>query len=242
DMTHFLMAQFNGGQFGDRSLLSPAGITTLQSEGVEIGPGQGEYALGWRIGEVGGVPAVFHYGDNFNYHTLILMQPENGRGVVMLMNANSVVGFFTAFQEIEEGVARLLAGQEPAAPAPLRFGTLYLLIDLALAVPLALALWPLLRMGRWFQAQQRNMEEKRLRPWRVGLRLVWEFGLPLMLLIGTRLVLHGMGAQSWLEGFGLLTDLILWIWTLSLLMLLTAVTRFVLLRQLLRGSMTKGRN
>ena len=242
DMSHFLIAQLNGGQFGDSSVLSPAGIAAMQSEGVEIGPGRGEYALGWRIGEVGGVPAIFHYGDNFNYHTLILMLPESGRGVVMLMNANSVVGFFTAFQEIEEGVTRLLAGEKPAAPQTLRFGTLYLLIDLVWTVALGLALWPLLRLGRWFRAQQRKMGEGGLRPWHVGLRLVWEFGLPLILLAGTRLALHGMGAQSWLEGLGLLTDVILWIWTIALVMLVTGAARFVLFRQLLRGSMTKGRS
>jgi hypothetical protein len=69
---------------------------------------------------------------------------------------------------------------------------------------------------------------------RIGLRLVGEFGVPLTLLIGARLLLGVMGAQSWDEGLLLFPDLGAWLWAISLLVLLTGATRLVLTLRVLR--------
>ena len=69
---------------------------------------------------------------------------------------------------------------------------------------------------------------------RLALRLAWDWGVPLTLLLGARLLLGGMGAQSWAEGLWLFPDFIGWLWTFSLVMLLTGATRLVLLRHVLR--------
>jgi hypothetical protein len=106
-------------------------------------------------------------------------------------------------------------------------------------MPLLWALVSLLQIGRWWQVQQQRKAERTWRPWWIGLRLVAGFVLPIMLLVGARLVLHIMGAQSWLEGFNLLTDVILWIWAIALLFLLTATLRLVLFWQLLKIPQTR---
>src|SRR5206468_11216518 len=114
----------------------------------------------------------------------------------------------SALTEIKVGVARLLAGQEPAPASSLSLPTLYLIVDAVLAALFALALWPLLRLRRWDQRMRQNYLVGRLRRLRVGLRRGCELGLPLLLLIGVRLALDSLGAQSWYEGLPFLPDLI----------------------------------
>ena len=234
DMAHFLIAQLNGGRFGATSVLSPEGIAAMQAPGVAMGAGEGTYGLGWMTGSLGGVPAVYHTGDHPDAHTLVLIQPGTRRGAVLLMNANNVPALLTAFPEIQNGVARLLAGQEPAPMSSLSLRTLYLIVDAVLGGLFALALWPFLRLRRWDQRLRQQPYVGRGRLLRIGLRLVWEFGVPLTLLIGARLLLGVMGAQSWDEGLLLFPDLGAWLWAISLLVLLTGATRLVLTLRVLR--------
>lgn len=234
DMAHFLLAQLNGGRFGDRALLSPQGMAALQAPGVPIGEGKQTYGLGWQTKTIGGIPVIAHAGDHPNVHTLVFIEPASRRGAVLLMNSQNMLAQFGAFPAMEAGLARLLAGQEPTPVATLPLPTLYLIIDGVLGVLWALALWPLLRLRHWEQRlyQQARAGQLRLR-W-VGLRLGWTFGLPLALLIGARLLLYGMDAQSWAEGALLFPDFIAWLWTFALLMLLTGTLRLIALRRIQR--------
>ena len=78
-------------------------------------------------------------------------------------------------------------------------------------------------MRRWYQLLQQRYHEGRLRVWPVGLRIGWEFALPLALLIGTRMFFTALGAQSWDEGLQVLPDFGAWLWVISLLLLLGMV-------------------
>jgi hypothetical protein len=177
---------------------------------------------------LGGGSVIAHAGDHPNAHTLIFIAPETRRGAVLLMNAQNVLlAHGGAFREIEEGVARFLAGQEPAPSSALTLPQLYLIVDVVLGVFLLLALWPLLRMRRWAQRMQQQHAAGQLRLWRVGLRIAWEFALPLTLLIGARLLLHALGAQSWAEGLLLFPDFGVWLWVFSLLILLIGLIRLI---------------
>ena len=49
DMSHFLIAQMNGGRYGDRSVLSPVGIALMHAE-----PVPNTYAMGWETTELDG--------------------------------------------------------------------------------------------------------------------------------------------------------------------------------------------
>jgi CubicO group peptidase (beta-lactamase class C family) len=234
DLAHFLIAQLGGGRFGSTSILSPQGIAAMQAPGVPIAPGAGTYGLGWRTGSLGGVPAVFHTGDHPDAHTLLFIEPQTQRGAVLLLNSQNMFAQFGAFKEIEAGVARLLAGQAPAPLASLSLPRLYLIIDAVLGGLFALALWPLVRMRGWTQRlrqQQHTGQQHRLR---LGLRLGWEFGVPVALLLGARLLLHMLGAQSWAEGLLLFPDFGAWLWAISVLMLLSGAIRLVLMLRLLR--------
>lgn len=223
DLAHFLLAQLNGGRFANKALLSPQGITAMQAPGVAVEQSQDTYGLGWRTTTRGGVPVIAHPGDHPNVHTLLFMEPASRRGAVLLINGQNMLAQFGAFGEIEAGVARLLADQEPLPATGLRLPTLYLIIDAVLVLFLLLAIWPLLRLRQW---QARRAEGRLRTPW-VRLRLLWEFGLPVILLGGGRLLLHALGAQSWAEGLLLFPDFGLWLWTFSLLMGLTGALHLI---------------
>jgi hypothetical protein len=106
--------------------------------------------------------------------------------------------------------------------------TLYAIVDLVLAVLLALALWPLVRLPRWTdRLRDRVRDGGAVRSWRVTTRIAWELGLPIALLGGARFLLHLAGAQSWAEGLALLPDTGTWLWALCLTVLVTGALRLV---------------
>lgn len=229
DLAHFLIAQLNGGRFGTAAVLSAQGMAAMHAPGVAVGDSQDTYGLGWRTTTLGGVPVIAHAGDHPNFHTLIFIEPESRRGAVLLMNAQNMLAQFGAFREIEAGVARLSARQEPPLATALRLPLLYLIIDIVLGSLLVLALCAVLRLPRWAQRLRQQLIAGQLRLRWVNVRLAWEIGLPVILFIGVRLLLHALDAQSWAEGLLLFPDFGAWLAVFVLLMLLTATTRLVLL-------------
>jgi hypothetical protein len=232
DMTHFVVAQLNGGRYGGARILSAATVAAMQAPGVPIGTSGARYGLGWKTALLAGVPVVEHSGDNFYYHGLVFLEPATRRGAVLLTNSNGLVAS-QAYTEIEHGVARLLAGQA-TGPSSMSLRTLYLLVDLVLAIVLALALWPLLRMHRW--SRQLVARRRRGRPvrLRLALRAGAEIGLPVLVLVAARLALRAAGGQSWGEGLSLLPDTGAWLWTLCVVVLLTGVLRLAVARHAAR--------
>src|SRR2546421_4640378 len=119
DMTHYLVAQMNGGRFGSATVLSPTGIATIHAPGVAITEGSdtgSSYGMGWNNGTLAGIPAIWHDGAEPNVSTRLLIEPQTRWGAVLLENANSFIpvdGANSALTSLEAGVTRLLAGQAP---------------------------------------------------------------------------------------------------------------------------------
>jgi hypothetical protein len=118
DMSHYLIAQLNGGRFGRAAVLSPAGVRELHKPAVRTAEGGTSYGMGWFVGPINGIPAIHHQGETFNFHANAVLVPGSRTGVVVLMNAeNSVELFLTGrMRMISEGVTSLLEGREPTAP------------------------------------------------------------------------------------------------------------------------------
>jgi CubicO group peptidase (beta-lactamase class C family) len=112
DMAHYLSAQLNGGRFGDASVLSPAGIAELHRPAARQGDGETFYGMGWDVGPINGLPAVWHDGDTFSFHSFMMLVPEQGWGVVLLSNASNIPAT-ARFQTIAPGVINLLTGRQP---------------------------------------------------------------------------------------------------------------------------------
>jgi CubicO group peptidase (beta-lactamase class C family) len=232
DLTHYLIAQMNGGRFGSTTVLSSAGIATMHAPAVPREGGRGYYGMGWVNGPFAGVPAIWHDGEDVNFHALLLIEPQTRWGVILLVNANTLIpvdgAANTALTSLDAGVTRRLSGQPPQASSSLT--TVYLMLDSVLFVLLALAIFPLLRMRRW----SRRFGQRRHQVVRLGLRLTWEVALPVALLLGASLFASALGATSWywiLLGW---PDLGSWILVISALLLLTGIIRAVLAIRVLR--------
>src|SRR6266581_8438713 len=191
--------------------------------------GTSSYGMGWVNGSLAGVPAIWHGGNIFNFHALLLIEPQTHWGAILLVNANTNI--YTALTSLADGVTRLLAGQTPQASTSLT--TFYLILDGILAVILALAVFPLLRLRRW---SRKFGQRLRQRPQflRLGLRLAWEVALPVALLLGVSLLASELGATSWdwiLLGW---PDLGSWVLAICAVLLLTGVIRAVLAVRVIR--------
>src|SRR6266566_3931121 len=120
DMTHYLVAQMNGGRFGSATVLSPTGIATMHAPAVALTEGveTGSYGMGWNNGTLAGIPAIWHDGAEPNVSTRLLIEPQTHWGAILLVNANNFIplaGANSALTSLEAGVTRLLAGQAPQA-------------------------------------------------------------------------------------------------------------------------------
>jgi CubicO group peptidase (beta-lactamase class C family) len=118
DMTHYLIAQLNDGRYGGAAVLSPSGTAELHRPAFPTAETDTSYGMGWFVGPVNGIPAVFHQGETFNYHANIVLLPESDQGVVVLMNAENSLDLFIRGRmgTVAEGVATLMEGQEPPSP------------------------------------------------------------------------------------------------------------------------------
>jgi CubicO group peptidase (beta-lactamase class C family) len=233
DLTHYLIAQLNAGRYGGAAVLSPGGIAQLHQPAAAMDAPGVAYGMGWVI-RAGGEPAIWHGGDTANFHSDLILLPQQRWGVVVLMNVNGELARQTNAQGvIAEGIRRLLLGQSP--PAASTFALHYLVFDGAIVGCALLGLGSLVRLLR-----QRQHPPRR-RPWRVrtprALPLLWEVGLPLTILLGVPTVLQA----PWPLALLYFPDLGYFLLVLCLLLVATGTLRLILARAVPRaGGATPG--
>ncbi len=163
DMGHYVIAQLNHGTFEAVRVLSSGGTATMHRAAVPAAQTDTSYGMGWFVGPVNGIPAVFHQGETFGYHANIVLIPGSDQGVVVLMNAeNSQDLFFRGrMGTVAAGVASLIEGRQPPSP-PSNTGlfTAYALVLGAICIQV---------LGMLRSAT--NLRRRRLPGGRLGLRL-----------------------------------------------------------------------
>lgn len=134
DMAHYVIAQLNGGRYGAAQVLSSAGIDELHrgvAEQLVMGSPVEAYGMGWFVKQLGGTTLVSHGGNVPDFSSFMALLPEQRKGVVLLTNADH--GFPFILTEVGEGVAALLAGQQPP---PIQLGFLPWIFRAAPLIPL----------------------------------------------------------------------------------------------------------
>jgi CubicO group peptidase (beta-lactamase class C family) len=109
DMTHYLIAQLNGGRYGNHQLLSPQGMATLHTPGAKMSP-LSSYGMGWVIQGQPGATKIWHNGDVSNFHANLLLLPDQHIGIVILINVSKAYNNAALNLPIE-GVAAILLGE-----------------------------------------------------------------------------------------------------------------------------------
>jgi CubicO group peptidase (beta-lactamase class C family) len=131
DMSHYLVAQLNGGRYGDVQIVSVAGIGEMHRPAIATWKRDTSYGMGWEIGPVAGIPAIWHEGSIFNYHANMVLIPRNGSGFILLENIYSGPDE-ERLNQIADGIALLLTGKDPppvasTARLELAYGVLLLI-------------------------------------------------------------------------------------------------------------------
>jgi hypothetical protein len=231
DMSHYLIAQMNDGRYDGTAVLSPTGITAMHAPavpttGLPFGPGTA-YGMGWCNGPIEGVPAIWHDGFPFAYRSLMLIEPQNHWGAILLVNASTNVPSTgdgnTFFVQLFAGLAHLLAGLEPSA-AGLSLSTFYFMLDGFILLISACVLWSLLRLPRWYKRFGQRPHYRR-----AVVPLVRELLLPLVLFFGLPFVVG-----SWSDLLFSYPDLGWWFLVTLAFLLLTGIIRGMLAFLVLR--------
>jgi CubicO group peptidase (beta-lactamase class C family) len=152
DMSHYLIAHLNGGQYGGSQVLSPASVDELHRPAVEavtMGVAMGHYAMGWFVEESGPAEIVWHSGTVPDFFAFMALLPEQNRGFVLLVNANHVMMDKMPLTETGMNVAQRLTGYPPT---PSQFGVVPWVLRALLIIPIlqvAGVALTLRRLRRW---------------------------------------------------------------------------------------------
>ncbi len=199
DLGHMLIAHLNGGRYGDAQVLSEAGVRSLHEPLSHPNGAWDGYAMGlwvyplWDLGELSSgqdglqaydVPVVLeHGGDHANFATGIIMAPEAGWGVAVLMNMNDEAAA-SRYHKLHAGIMTLLLGGE-AVPAAAdedflsqNFKAIVLVIVVLQLIGIA---WAVRRLRQW---RARPETVPRTRPSiarHLALPLVLDLAIPIAL-------------------------------------------------------------
>lgn len=129
DMSHYLIAQINGGSFEDDSVLSPEGVRLMQTE-----PVPGTYAMGWMSGRMNGMPVIGQPGGSIGFQAQTYIVPEQELGVIVFSNVLGAIDstflktHVITTTDIASGVISILNGH-PFEGTFLSISVKYLLIN-----------------------------------------------------------------------------------------------------------------
>lgn len=178
DMTHYLLAQLNGGRYGGQQILSAQGINTMHEPAVSEGRADRFYGMGWGSRSLNEIPVVRHDGTSANYYADIVLDPQEKWGVVLLLNFNSFHLHGGRIQALSGGIMSLLHGQTPPVLPAMHHPILYPLWLISLIGTSLLLLWLVRSVWLWRQWQREPARQPTgwRRPLAIGVRL----GLPLL--------------------------------------------------------------
>jgi CubicO group peptidase (beta-lactamase class C family) len=177
DMAHYLKLYLNQGHYGDVSLLSPDGIAQLWQAPDDLPHEQMlPYAMGWYVGTQFDTYVRHHWGNTVNFTAYMAVAPNEGWGVVVLVNADHPALVSPAVIDvIGPGVLTMLLDQ-PLPESLNQTGSIYYGILIIVVLQILSLIWGLFWLRRWSLEPQR-------RPygwWRVVLGIVLPILLNLM--------------------------------------------------------------
>jgi len=165
DLGHVLIAHLNRGEYEGARVLSNASETTLRTPLAHYDPNNG-YGWGWwtyPLWSAGGlvesegspgyeVPVVMeHGGGHSTFASGMLLEPNAGIGVVVLMNLNDDAAH-SRFYQLHTGIVQILLGK--GEPALVSYDPFYQEYGRQIGVGLVLGLvllvtWAVRRQWRW---------------------------------------------------------------------------------------------
>ncbi|WP_130620083.1 serine hydrolase domain-containing protein [Dyella amyloliquefaciens] len=87
DMARFLIAQLQGGRYGDASILKPETISAMHEQHYTPAPGMPGYGLGFYREDRNGLRIAGHGGDTVVFHSDLHLLLDKGVGIFMSFNS-----------------------------------------------------------------------------------------------------------------------------------------------------------
>lgn len=233
DMTHYLIAQMNGGVYNGTRIVSAQAIQEMHAALVPLAgrtgapPDASSYGLGWGVGTINGTSVVVHDGQLRDFETVMAILPEKKIAVVVLMNDDPQL---LNDEQIYDGMMQgITLGTFPTiSRAFVIFYVIFDAIVLASLILMALSFW---RTRRWLRKFQRRVARRGF--WRAAIMAVG-MDLCIAVLIAVA-VLYGLGS---LTGYVPLTptllifaapDVAVWIYALVIFFVIRAVLRAIVI-------------
>lgn len=129
DMSHYLIAQMNGGQFENDTVLSLEGIRLMQTE-----PVPGTYAMGWATDRIHGIPVIGSPGGSIGFQSQAFIVPEQQLGIIVFANVLDAIDaawpdtHVITTTHIASGVINLL-NEQPIGGSGLSISQKYMLVN-----------------------------------------------------------------------------------------------------------------
>jgi hypothetical protein len=179
DLTHLLIAELNGGSYGNSTILSPAGIAEMQQPVTPIGETEMRAGMGMDVGYVNGVYIAGKTGGTANYNARIVLAPLDSWGVIVLTNTFDI-GLGDQFDTMANGIAAILVnGQKPdVLPAPIGGGSAAMKFTLA-----AVAVFQIVTLFRVHSVLRSASRDGRWLARHIGVPLALDMMLALLLLV-----------------------------------------------------------
>ncbi len=173
-VAHYLIAYLNEGQYEGTRILSPQGIAQMHTPAVRAEEEQDSYyGMGWIIGPVNGIDAVYHSGDAPTYQTAVLMVPKEELGIVLITNTNNITILYST-RAMAADIMNILHGKQTTG---FEQDSFILMIYLTVLGPFALALlwagWSIPRVYRRRKQRQTSL--------RGVVQVLWKLVAPLLL-------------------------------------------------------------
>lgn len=199
DMTHYLIAQMNGGVYDGTRIVSAKAMQEMHSplapaDGQSPIPDATSYGLGWGVGTVNGTPVLVHDGQLRDFDTAMAILPQQKIAVVVLANQDPVQAAVNDDQLYDGIMQGITTGTFP--PVSQAFTIFYAIFDAIALATLVLIICSFCRTGRW-------LRKFRARAARTGLRRAAARAVGLDLVIAALITVavgYGLGSQF---GYGL---------------------------------------
>ena len=192
DVAHFLIANLNGGRYGDRQIVSGAGIAEMQRPVVKAG--DEIEAWDWGSRSLQGTRVLTKGGDLAAFKTNMALFPDSGWGFVILINANDRWASFLQDLRISGmaiGLSSLMVGQPPpnlASNGPLIFRLVVALIVLVQVVGIFLSI---MAFRRWRRQPESRPQGTRGMVRHIALPLVLNLAWAAIMLLGVPTFMGG---------------------------------------------------
>jgi len=173
DLGHYLIAQLNGGRYGEEQVLSPEYVAVMHQPAIETGREGTSYAFGWYEVLVEGELSIRHSGNTSNFHSNLALSPTRRWGVAIVMNVTGAAQLAALNEPINE-VFRLVSGYEAGQPIEDPASALLVVEGIViLSAGLYLVFGTIFYRRHQNKGSQLRLVRHLLIPLGVGLVLVW---------------------------------------------------------------------